>query len=394
MIMENNNPMPKNNRHTWLMRVSLIFVVIGTVAGATFAIDEVTPTPTPDPDVNVEALLDDAVRALQNGDPQAALPLLAEAIEADSGNAEAHALQGLALTTLDEFDEAIASFNQAVRLVPYEPIYLTLRADTYILMREWANALADYTAVIRLNPRNSEAFLGRAQAYDELGDANAAEIDALVADCIANWRFGDSNGALQSCDAAVNTGAASDAVAAAYYLRGIIQMGRDDLDTAIADYTSAIEVQPDMHDAFLGRGIAARMVDDLALAGRDFVRRMEIIERERFVQQIDYGDAVRVEMDYGYTYAIEFEAEADQAITISARGETEFSVDPLIALLDPEGTPIAGDDDFGGGLDAELNQFSLPVTGTYTLLVGHANGGYVGTVQVIFGAENTAMAGD
>jgi hypothetical protein len=55
-------------------------------------------------------------------------------------------------------------------------------------------------------------------------------------------------------------------------------------------------------------------------------------------------------------------------------------IDPLIALLDPQGNPIAGDDDFGaatgGEVDAEITDFILPATGSYTLLVSHAEGGY------------------
>ena len=55
-----------------------------------------------------------------------------------------------------------------------------------------------------------------------------------------------------------------------------------------------------------------------------------------------------------------------------------MGVDPLIALLDPDGTPIAGDDDMGGVLDSLVENFELPADGTYTLVVSHANGGYDG----------------
>jgi hypothetical protein len=49
-------------------------------------------------------------------------------------------------------------------------------------------------------------------------------------------------------------------------------------------------------------------------------------------------------------------------------------------LLDPDGNPIAGDDDTGlgmNGLDAMVEDFELPSDGTYTLLVSHAEGGYI-----------------
>lgn len=380
------------NEIKWGIHLCLIAVMMAMVAATTGAIDEVTPTP--DPTVDVEALVEQAVTALQNGDAEEGLALLEQALLADPGNAEIYAIQGIAHVTFDDLDAAIESFNQAIELTPYNTIYLSLRADTYVLIGDWGNVLADYTAIIALNPRDSDAFLGRAEAYTELGDADAAELDELVSECILNWQFGESDGALEACGVVVDSGETTDTVAAAHYLRGMIQFGRDNLDVAFDELTTAISIEPDMHDAYLARGINARQNDDLPQAGRDFVRRMEIIERERFEQTIDYGDAVLIDMDYGYTYAIQFEAATDDVLTITARSEEELAVDPLIALLDPSGTPIAGDDDFGGGLDSQLNRLTVSETGTYTLLVGHANGGFLGTVRVTFGAENTAMIAD
>jgi pre-peptidase len=81
-------------------------------------------------------------------------------------------------------------------------------------------------------------------------------------------------------------------------------------------------------------------------------------------------------MAYRRVYAISFEGEAGQEINITARDFGGAFTDPLIALLGPDGEPIAGDDDFGGGLDSEIDNFELPEDGTYTLLVSHAEGGY------------------
>lgn len=45
-------------------------------------------------------------------------------------------------------------------------------------------------------------------------------------------------------------------IAAAYMDRGAMWMGRKDYDRAVADYSEAIRLNPDSHDAFLTRGKA------------------------------------------------------------------------------------------------------------------------------------------
>lgn len=378
------------NRNRLIVRLLVLVAVLSLIVGVTIAIDEVTPTPIPDPDVDVSALLDEAVIALQNGEVETGLDLIEQALVADPSNAEIYAIQGVAYVTFDDLPAALESFNTAIELTPYNIIYRGLRADTNIMLGEWDAVAADYTAIIALNPRNVDAYIGRAEANMELGNDTAAELDNLLGDCILNWQFGDVSGALEACGEVTASGETSDTVAAAYYMRGLIQYGRENLDTAIEEHTSAMAINPEMHDAYLARGIAARENDDLPLAGSDFMRRMELIERERFEQTVEYGDAIRIDMDYGYTHAIQFDAKAGDILTISARVEGGLIVDPLIALLDPSGTPIAGDDDFGGGLDSELERLTVDATGTYTLLVGHANGGFLGDIRVTFGPENTA----
>jgi hypothetical protein len=59
----------------------------------------------------------------------------------------------------------------------------------------------------------------------------------------------------------------------------------------------------------------------------------------------------------------------------------------LIVLLDPNGDPIAGDDDSGTQLDSLISSFELPTDGTYTLLVSHAGGGSEGDIELSLTAQ-------
>ena len=74
----------------------------------------------------------------------------------------------------------------------------------------------------------------------------------------------------------------------------------------------------------------------------------------------------------GQTFSLDFEAEAGDYVTISARG-LSFNADPYIALLDANGTVLIDNDDHGGGAaqlafyDAQINNYMIEEAGTYTV---------------------------
>ena len=55
------------------------------------------------------------------------------------------------------------------------------RGNAYFDRRDYAHAIADYSEVIRLNPRFSNAYANRALAYEELGDRVHAAADRAMA---------------------------------------------------------------------------------------------------------------------------------------------------------------------------------------------------------------------
>jgi tetratricopeptide (TPR) repeat protein len=61
-------------------------------------------------------VLDQARRALESREPEAAERLLAQALEADPGNAEAHYLLGVVRTESGRFDEARRSFERSIQI--------------------------------------------------------------------------------------------------------------------------------------------------------------------------------------------------------------------------------------------------------------------------------------
>jgi tetratricopeptide (TPR) repeat protein len=378
---------------------SVMLLNLPMATGTVQAIDEVTPTPapaeptqaptaTPAPsDINISETLDEAIELLRTGDSDAALDTLNDLIEVAPDTAEAYVLRGIAYNQQGRYDEAIDNMTQAIDIVPYSWEFVTFRADTYAQAGEYGEALFDYTRAIELNPRYTPAFQGRAQANASLGDTVASEIDDLIATGLARRSNGSNEIAIEFFTEAINTDTDLRSKSAAYYNRALSETIRGDNQAAIDDYSAALEIYPDMHDSYLARGIAYRETDQIVEAGEDFIERMRLLENESFEESMQIGDSITVEMAYGNVYRITFAGSADDTVTISARDADGTNVDPLIALLDPDGTVIAGDDDFGGGLDSQIEDFGLPADGTYTLVVSHANGGFDGAVDVTIEAE-------
>lgn len=384
--------------------LSLLFALLlslGLMASlpmTSYAIEEVTPTPAPDDEeeeeeaeeeIDVEELINEGIENLQSGDFEDAVTNMDEVLEVEPENTTALLIRGIAFAQLGEFEDAEADLSLAIELEPWVYDFYVFRGDIYRLMGEETDALLDYDTAIDINPLNLDAYMRRSDLNYELGDDEAGDFDDFMARAIQAMIDGDSDDAIDYLDEALEMDVDDTMLAVAYYNRGSVYMGTGDETLAEADFTDAIALDENMDNAYLSRGTLFRLDDDLEGAGQDFYHRIEIKGEEEIEESMEIGDTIEVEMAYQRVYVITFEGEEGQEITLSAREVGDAATDPLIALLDPDGNPIAGDDDFGqgqNGLDSEIEDFELPEDGTYTLLVSHAEGAYAfgfnGTIEV------------
>lgn len=354
------------------------------------AIGEITPTPSPTPFFDVEAMIDQAVADIQQGNLTAAIEAMDQVLEIEPENSNAYFIRGIAYSQEGRFNRAIDDFTRGIEIVPYDWTLYTFRGDAYAQIDDIGQAMMDYDRAIYLNPRFENAYRSRSALNFRLGNADEAVIDDTIAQGISRSSFDDAEGAIELfTDVIENTEDPLEEIANAYYNRALVMFADEDWDSIINDLNNALELQSDMHDSYLARGIALQESGDTQRAGVDFVRRMELLEINSFDDTLDgYNAPLTVEMQYGSVYRITFEGTAGDVITATARSadpEVDF-VDPLLALMAPDGSPIAGDDDFGGGeleLDSMIKAFELPDDGTYTLVVSHANGGYEGMIEVL-----------
>jgi len=75
---------------------------------------------------------------------------------------------GLSFANLEEFENAIEPFSEAIALCPLEAVYYHERAKAYLLTEQYEDAVDDYDKVIELQPFNPHAYFGRGFAHKNL----------------------------------------------------------------------------------------------------------------------------------------------------------------------------------------------------------------------------------
>ncbi|MHA7840923.1 MAG: tetratricopeptide repeat protein, partial [Gammaproteobacteria bacterium] len=184
-----------------------------------------------------------------------------EALRLNPAKAEAYHNRGYAKRQLGRYTEAIADYDEALRLNPaYAGAYFD-RGFAKGQLGRYAEALVDYDEALRLNPANAVAYHNRGFAKDSLG------------------RYAD---ALVDYDESLRLNPAS---AVAYHNRGVAkrQLGR--YEEAIADYDEALRLNPALAVAYHNRGVAK---DSLG----------------RYAEALgDYDEALRLNPAYGLAYS-------------------------------------------------------------------------------------------
>jgi tetratricopeptide (TPR) repeat protein len=146
----------------------------------------------------------------------------------------------------NEYDQALADFNKAIKLDPeYAPAYAS-RAQAWAKKHYRDREIADYTEAIKRDPKNASYRVARADSWSAQGmhkDAMADFEDAL--------RMQPNNPAF-------------------WVSRGNEWRRHLKLDDAIADYTHALQINPRYAPANIARGDAWKQRRDFDRAIQEF----------------------------------------------------------------------------------------------------------------------------
>lgn len=250
------------------------------------------------------------------------------------------------------------------------------------------------------------------------GTSSPAQIYGLMA--AAAFTMGSPDDLLKYSEQAI----ALDArLAAAYRLRGVGKLRSGDPQAAIADADRAIALEPDTYyfhvltanahlalgdgkaaladlDAVLALnshsflGHAARvgadmMLGDPAQAGKDFASAIEARTSDLVEGPVLTADQpFAATMSFGTTFHLPVTAQAGQTLTVDVTSVTPNQVDSSVLLLDPDGVPLAFNDDAGDEtLDAQIDGYAVVKSGTYIVVVSHANAGSEGDIKVLLSLD-------
>ncbi len=245
---------------------------------------------------------------------------------AEPVDAEGYARRGAAFAARHDLVHAIADLSKACGLAPTQATYFYQRAVVYSQNKQPVLAMADLDQTLKLDPKNVEALLLRANLrISELDKAAPADLDAasalssnsddmrlrlaglyaradmfdaavaqydlwlaahsgigrdaeaLSGRCRARATSGrDLTKALDDCNRALSAAPGAPAMLES---RGLVELRLGDNDKAIADYTAALAAQPKLGRALFGRGLAEQRKGLKAVGAADIAAAVAINPR-------------------------------------------------------------------------------------------------------------------
>jgi lipoprotein NlpI len=166
--------------------------------------------------------------------------------------ADEYITRGISEAEHDDYDAAIADFNQALALQPDDAgVYFNLGLAKNG-KKDFDGAMADFDRVLALDPADADAYLSRGLAK------------------FAQENYG---GAIADYDQAI---ALVPSFTDAIYARALAHRRQGDYDAAFADYDHAIEIDPNYWRAYNGRATTHNAHGDYALAILDYEKRIAL----------------------------------------------------------------------------------------------------------------------
>lgn len=201
---------------------------------------------------SVQELQELGEEQVSKGEFELAIATFSNIIRIDPKNAAAYNSRGYAKIQFDQIENGLADLDKAISLDPQLADAWANRGLAYYLLEQWDNAHRNYSKAIELEP-------GFAWAYNGRGNVNASQKKYDLA--------------LQDLGMAISLDAANSDF---YKDRGMVYNDKNNPDLAIADFNKAIELNPEAVVAWANRGYSYTLKRQYDLAIKDFSKAIEI----------------------------------------------------------------------------------------------------------------------
>ncbi|PSB01651.1 tetratricopeptide repeat protein [Merismopedia glauca] len=200
--------------------------------------------------------------------------------------------RGLARSKQGDKSGAIKDFDKSIEInANYEPAY-SERGLIHQLLGQSEPAVKDFDRAIELEPNNAITYYNRGNSYISLGNKEAGiedytkaiELDpkytnAYLFRCTERSNLSQHQAALADCNQVIEL---DPNFPEGYVGRGLVYQNQGDNQKAIADYTQAIKLDPQNERAYYNRGIVRRLLADTQGAIADYTKAIEIDPNDPF----------------------------------------------------------------------------------------------------------------
>lgn len=320
-------------------------------------------------------------------------------LETDTDNPALYFQRGKMHYDREEYADAITDFSTAIDLKPDYTRAYRYRCFAHNEQEAYERAIRDCETVLEYEPNNASAYNSLGLAYRGLEDYDTAlEMlnEALSLD--EDYAYALNNRGLVHrdmhdyeqaiADFTQSLEAGNDDPAVPRANRGYTYDLMEDPDNAMRDYNAALDIAPDADWIYLSRGLLHDAQGENVAAAQDYYRYVDLMHTTSVYGELRVNRSWTIRMVEGRLHRYVYQGSAREIVTIRAEGY-ENGVDPIIVLLNPDGEPVAGNDDRvrEEDYDSLIDGYLLTESGQYTLLVSHAGLGHTGSVEVTFNAD-------
>ncbi len=173
-----------------------------------------------------------------------------------------------------KYDACIACLNEYIKANP-EPEAFKMRGMSYFHTDQYEGAVKDFTEFLNKNKTNRTIFYQRGLAYEKIGKTKEAEADFKRA---CDFGFEKACNHIASALGGITSGegGTENRTAADWFKIAADFVGKGDYENAVSFFNRTIEMDPNMAEAYLFRGLAYRNMQKYKEALADYTKLLSI----------------------------------------------------------------------------------------------------------------------